>query len=125
ARRRLAHGLDRRLVGEEVAAVDGVVEVLPGRVALTLRVDRAVDAALRAHRVRAAARDEREDVDLVAGLGELDDGREPGETAADDDEAHVTPPRRRRRASSGRAPRARCRARSRRRTTSAARARRW
>jgi hypothetical protein len=36
--RGLAHGLDGRLVGQEVAAVDGVVEVLVGGVALALQV---------------------------------------------------------------------------------------
>jgi len=35
-RRGLAHGFHRRLVGQEVAAVNGVVKVLPGRVALAL-----------------------------------------------------------------------------------------
>ncbi len=35
--RGLAHGLDGRLVGEEVAAIDGVVEVLGGGVAFALR----------------------------------------------------------------------------------------
>ena len=37
---------DRRLIGEKVAAVDGVVEMLRRRVALAFRVDRSVDAAL-------------------------------------------------------------------------------
>jgi hypothetical protein len=44
----LAHGFGGRLIGEKVAAVDRVVEVLPRRVALAFGVDRAVDAALRA-----------------------------------------------------------------------------
>src|SRR5439155_19698539 len=39
----LAHRLHGRLVGEEVAAVDRVIEVPPGRVALPLPVDRGVD----------------------------------------------------------------------------------
>ena len=87
ARRRLAHGPDRRLMGEEVTAADRVDEVDLGRVALALGVDRAVDAALRAHRVRAPAGDEREHVHVVAGLGELDDRGQAREPAADDDEA--------------------------------------
>jgi hypothetical protein len=44
--RGLAHGLDGGLVGEEVAAVDGVVEVLVGGVALAFEVFGGVDAAL-------------------------------------------------------------------------------
>ena len=63
AGRRVAHRLDRRLVGEEVAAVDRVVEVLPGGVALALQVLGGVDAALRAHRVRALHRHDREQID--------------------------------------------------------------
>ncbi len=46
AGRGLAHGLDRRLVGQKVAAVDGVVEVLVGGVALALQILGGVDAAL-------------------------------------------------------------------------------
>ncbi len=41
-----AHGFDGRLVGEEVAAVDGVVEVLVGGVAFALEILGSVDAAL-------------------------------------------------------------------------------
>src|ERR1700756_1952845 len=50
--RRLAHVLDRRLIAEKVAAIDGVVKVLPGRIALALQILRRVDAALRANRMR-------------------------------------------------------------------------
>ena len=61
--RRFAHCLDGGLVGEEVAAVDGVVEVLPGGVAFALEVLGGVDAALRADGVRALDRDDGEEVD--------------------------------------------------------------
>jgi hypothetical protein len=44
--RHLAHGFGRWLIGEEVAAVDRVVEVQPGRITFALGVDCAVDAAL-------------------------------------------------------------------------------
>ena len=37
SRRRVAHLLHRRLVGEKVAAVDRVVKVLPGGIALALQ----------------------------------------------------------------------------------------
>ena len=49
----LAHIFHRRLVGEKVTAVNGVVKVLPGSVALALQILRGIDAALRAHRMRA------------------------------------------------------------------------
>ncbi len=77
-----AHVLDGGLVGEEVAAVDGVVEVLPGGVALALEVLGGVDAALGADGVRALDRDDGEEVDVAAGFGDLDDGGEPGEASA-------------------------------------------
>ncbi len=78
----LAHGLDRRLVGEEVAAVDGVVEMDPGGIAFALQVLGGVDASLRANRVRALYGDDREQVNLTAHFGDLDDGGEAGEAAA-------------------------------------------
>ena len=86
AGRVVAHVLDGRLVGEKVAAVDRVVEVLVGRVALALGVDRAVDAALGADRVAALDGHEREQVHGDAGLGDLDGGHQPGQSAADDDD---------------------------------------
>ncbi|MNE55803.1 hypothetical protein D3C80_1506620 [compost metagenome] len=60
SRRRLTHRLDRRLVRQEVTAVDGIVKMLPGRVALALRIDGSVDAALCADRMRSFDRNERE-----------------------------------------------------------------
>ena len=83
---RVAHRLDRRLVREEVAAVDRVVEVDLGRVALPLRVDRSVDAALRAHRVAALDRHDREEVHGDAHLRRADGRHQPREPAADDDD---------------------------------------
>ena len=83
AGRGFAHGLDRRLVGEEVAAVDGVVEVLPGGVAFALEILGGVDAALRADRVRALHRHDGEQIDVPAHLGDLDDGGKSGQAAAD------------------------------------------
>ena len=87
AGRRVGHALDGRLVREEVAAVDRLLEVDLGRVAFALRVHARVDAALRAHRVRALDGNEREEVDGNARLAELDHGREAREAAADDDDA--------------------------------------
>src|SRR5208282_429412 len=78
----LAHRLDRRLVGEEVATVDGVVEVDPGGIAFALQVLGGVDAALRADRVRALYRDDGEQVDLAAHFSDLDDGGQACQAAA-------------------------------------------
>ena len=81
------HVLDGGLVGEEVAAVDGVVEVLEDVVALALEVLGGVDAALGADGVRALDGDDGEEVDRAAGFGDLDDGGEAGEAAAYDDDS--------------------------------------
>ena len=79
--------LDGGLVGEEVAAVDGVVEVLEDGVAFALEVLGGVDAALRADGVRALDGDDGEEVDVAAGFGDLDDGGEAGEASAYDDDS--------------------------------------
>ena len=73
--RGFAHGFHRRLIGEKVAAVDGVVEVLPGGIAFALQILCGVDATLRAHRVRALHRHDRKQIDLAAHFSDLDDGR--------------------------------------------------
>ncbi len=96
------HVLDGRLVGEEVAAVDGVVEVLEDVVAFALEVLGGVDAALGADGVRALDGDDGEEVDGAAGFGDLDDGGETGEASAYYDDAwccccHGACPRMRRR----------------------------
>ena len=89
AGRGFAHGLDRRLVGEKVAAVNGVVKMLPGGVAFALEVLGGVDAALRADRVRALDGDDGEQVDVAAHFGDLDDGGESGQSAANHDDSWV------------------------------------
>ena len=83
--RGFAHGFDRRLVGQEVSAVNGVVEVLPGGVALALEILGGIDAALGADRVRALYRNDGKQVHIAAHLGNLDDSRESGQPAADHD----------------------------------------
>jgi hypothetical protein len=87
ARRRRRHRFDRRLIAEEVAAVDRVVEVDERRIALALRVHGPVDAALRAHRVRTLDGDDGEEEDLAALFGDADRGHEARQPAADDDDA--------------------------------------
>ncbi len=72
----LAHGLDRRLVGEEVATVNRVVKMDPGGIAFALQVLGGVDATLRAHRMRALYGDDGEQVNFSAHLSNLDDGGE-------------------------------------------------
>ena len=76
--RGVAHITHWWLVGEKVAAVDGVVEMLRGGVAFTLEVLGRVDATLRAHRVRALHRNNGEQINVAALFRDLDDGREPG-----------------------------------------------
>src|ERR1051325_8430849 len=87
AGRRVAHPLDGGLVREEVAAAARVEEVHLGRIVLALHIHGAVDAALRAHRVRALDRHDREQVHRHAGLGQLDRRHEAGEPAPDHGDA--------------------------------------
>ena len=86
----MGHLVDRGLVGEEVAAVDGLVEVLVLGVTLLARdLVARVDSALGAHRVAAFHRDQRKEVHRDAALGDADGGGEAGESAADHDDASV------------------------------------
>ena len=87
AGRGVAHVFNGRLVAEKVAAVNGVVEMLPGRVAFALEVFGGVDAALRAHRVRPLHRNNGEQVDVRAHLRDLDDCGQSGEAAAYHDDS--------------------------------------
>src|SRR5713226_595109 len=80
--RGVTHGLDRRLVGEEVAPVNRVVEMLPGGIAFAFEVLGGVDATLRANRVRALYGNDREQINLTAHFGDLDDGGEDCQAAA-------------------------------------------
>ena len=85
AGRGLAHVFDRRLVGQKISAVNRVVKVDPGGIAFALQILGGVDAALRAHRVRTLHRNNGEEIDVRAHLGNLDDGGESREPAAYDD----------------------------------------
>ncbi|MMZ67324.1 hypothetical protein D1872_299020 [compost metagenome] len=87
ARGRLAHRFDRRLVGEKIAPVDRIVEVLPRGVAFAFGVDGSVNPALGANGVGSFDRNEREQLNLYSGFGRLDRGHEPRQTAADDNDA--------------------------------------
>ena len=82
-----AHRLDGRLVGEEVAAIDGVVEVLVGSVAFAFEILGGVDAALRADRVGSFDGDDGEQVDVAACLCDFDDCCEPGQASANHDDS--------------------------------------
>ena len=59
---------------------------LPGGIAFALQVLGGVDATLRADRVRALYGDDREQVNLAAHLGDLDDGGEACQAAAHHDD---------------------------------------
>jgi hypothetical protein len=87
-RRPVGHLVDGRLVLEEVAAVERLVEVHPLAVALLAGdVVARVDAALRAHAVRSLDRDHREQVDVEAFLGDAGRGGQSGQPSSDDDDA--------------------------------------
>ena len=45
-RSRLAHACHHGLVRQEIAAIDGIVDVLPDRIAFTLGVEHRIDTAL-------------------------------------------------------------------------------
>ncbi len=81
----LAHIFNRRLVGEEVAAINCVVKVLPGGVAFSLEVFGGVDTALRAHGVGALHRNDREEINVTTLFGNLDHSGKPGQTSAYND----------------------------------------
>src|SRR5208282_6542781 len=68
----LAHALYGCLVGEEVAAIDRVVEVCPGGVAFAFEILGRVDAALGADRVRAFHGHEREERNFAARFRNFD-----------------------------------------------------
>src|SRR5271157_511145 len=80
--RGLAHVFDRRLVAEEIAAVNRVVEVLPGGIALALEILCGIDAALGADGVRALHRDDGKKINAAAHLRDLDHGGKSGQSAA-------------------------------------------
>src|SRR5207245_8582664 len=81
-RRRVAHALDGGLLGEEVAALERVLDVDVRVIAFALGVHGAVDAALSTYGVASLHRDDGEDVDVLAGLGKLDHRHESCEAAA-------------------------------------------
>ena len=89
AGRGVAHPFHGRLVRQEVAAVNGVVEVLPGGIALALQVLCSVDAALRADRVRPFHRDNREQINLATHFGHFDHGSESRQSAAYDNDLWI------------------------------------
>ena len=70
----LAHRFNGCLVGQKVAAVHCVVEVLPGGVALALQVLGGVNATLGADGVRPFDRDDGEEVNMTSHLGNFDGG---------------------------------------------------
>ena len=87
-RRPVRHLIHRRLVREKVAAVDRFIKVLILRVALLTRDFIAgVDTALGANRVGTLDRDDREEVDRNASLGDAECGCKACESAANNDHA--------------------------------------
>ncbi len=80
--RRFAHAAHLRLVGQEIAAVDGVVEMLVHAVAFALGVQGRVDAALCAGGMRALEGHQREQVNLQSGFHNFERCHKPGKAAA-------------------------------------------
>ncbi len=86
ARGPVAHFQDGRLIGEEIAAQNGFIEVNPLAVALLAGdVVAGVDSALGADAVAALDGNHGEEIDVEPVLGELDGAREAREAAADHD----------------------------------------
>ncbi len=82
----VAHALDERLIGEEIAAVNGVVEMLGGGVAFALLIFRGVDAALGADGMGTLYGNDGEKIDRDAGFGDTDCGHESSEATTNDDD---------------------------------------
>src|SRR5690606_25234297 len=79
----VTHVTHHRLVGKEVAAVDGVVKVEVRAVTLTLGVDRAVDATLGTHAVAAPHGHVTHEVHIAAVLAGGDGGHQASQSASD------------------------------------------
>ncbi len=82
----VAHALDERLIGEEIAAVNGVVKMLGGGVAFALLIFRGVDAALGADGMGTLYGNDGEEIDRDARFGDTDCGHESSEAATNDDD---------------------------------------
>ncbi len=80
-----AHVLDRVLVADVVRPLDGVVHVPAPVVVRIVAGDRAGDAALGRHRVRARREHLGDDRSLQSGLRQLQRRAHAGAAAADDD----------------------------------------
>src|SRR6185295_13329138 len=87
-RRHLAHRFRGWLVREKVAAVNSVVEMFPRRIAFAFGVDGAVDATLRADRMRALYRHDGKQIDSMAALRDFHGGREARQPASDNRDFH-------------------------------------
>ncbi len=91
ARRGVGHALDRRLIGEEVAAVHRLFQMDARTVAFALGVHAGVDAALRADRVRALDGYQADEQHRHVRFAQLDGRHQPGKPAADDDHTAHAP----------------------------------
>ena len=89
---RLAHALHRGLVGEEVAAVNGVIKMLPGGVAFAFEVLGGVNPTLGAHGMRALDGNNGEEINVAALFGNLNHSGKPGQTSAYNDNFRIRCP---------------------------------
>src|SRR5580692_10781949 len=82
----VAHALDERLIGKEIATVDGVVEMFGGGVAFALLIFCGVDAALGADGMGTLYGNDGKKIDRDTGFGDTDCGHESGQTTTNDDD---------------------------------------
>src|SRR5581483_416340 len=90
AGRGIAHVLYRGLIREEVATVNSVIKMLPGRVAFAFKVLGSVDSSLGANGVRPFHRDDGEQVDVTAEFGDFDDRRQTCQSTAYHDDFRIS-----------------------------------
>jgi hypothetical protein len=87
----LAHAPYEALVGEEIAAINCVVKMLPGDITLAFEVLSSMDATLCAHRMRALDRNDREKFHGDAALGNANRRHQPSQAAANDNDFGLFP----------------------------------
>ena len=86
----LAHPLDERLIGQEITAVDRVVKMLPGAIALAFLILCGVDTALSAYGVGTLDWNDRKQFDGNARLGNTYGCHQSRQAAANDNNLRLS-----------------------------------